>query len=110
KFWKTNQRSPPAPGTCGGNLGIARNYAVNYKDASAMIDNNASGGLTSDDRSKVHPGGGYPPSPVPVVVDLNGKQYQGVISGTDVPAPPGGTLGARLRTFWYKKRNREAAS
>ncbi|HKA45909.1 MAG TPA: PilC/PilY family type IV pilus protein [Burkholderiales bacterium] len=102
-FFNTNQPSPPAPGVCASNLGIARQYGVNYKDATAMIDNDASGTLTGADRSKTHVGGGYPPTPVPVVVQLDGKQYQGVISGTDVQAPPGATLGARVRTYWYKK-------
>ena len=102
-FFNTNQPSPPAPGVCGGNLGIARLYAVGYRDATAAIDNNASGNLSVSDRNKVHPGGGYPPSPVPVVVSIGGKQYQGVISGTDVQSPPNVKLGARLRTFWYKR-------
>jgi type IV pilus assembly protein PilY1 len=102
-FFNTNQPSPPLPGVCANNLGIARQYAVGYKDGTAPIDNDASGNFSVVDRSKVQPGGGYPPSPVAVVFQQNGKQYQGVISGTDVQSPPGATLGARLRTFWYKQ-------
>jgi hypothetical protein len=36
------------------------------------------------------------------VVQIDGKQYQAVISGTDVQNPPGTELGARIRTYWHK--------
>ena len=103
-FFNTNQPSLPAPGVCTSNLGIAREYAVGYKDGTAKIDNDASGQLTASDRSKTRPGGGYPPSPVSVVVQIDGKQYQGVCSGTRCYNPPGTELelGARIRTYWHK--------
>ena len=101
-FFNTNQPALPAPGVCTSNLGIAREYAVGYKDGKAMIDNDSNGQFTASDRSKVRPGGGYAPTPVGVVVQIDGKQYQGVISGTDVQNPPGTQLGARIRTYWNK--------
>jgi type IV pilus assembly protein PilY1 len=97
-FFNSNQPSLPTPGECTSNLGIAREYAVGYKDGTAMIDNNADGQKTTSDRSKKREGGGYPPSPVAVVVQIDGTPYQGVISGPDVQNPPG----ARIRTYWQK--------
>jgi len=40
---------------------------------------------------------------VPVVVEIGGQKYQAVISGTAVQSPPGLTLDARVRTFWYRE-------
>jgi hypothetical protein len=40
---------------------------------------------------------------VPVVIQIDGKRYQGVISGTSVRTPPGLTLDARTRAYWYKE-------
>ena len=62
-----------------------------------------SGGVTVADRSVIHAGGGYLPSPVPVVVEIDGKKYQAVISGTSVQTPPGLTLEKRTRSYWYKE-------
>ncbi|HZM46017.1 MAG TPA: PilC/PilY family type IV pilus protein [Burkholderiales bacterium] len=102
-FFNTNQGTLPTPGVCTSNLGLAREYAVGYKDGTAKIDNDASGGLlTASDRAKTRTSGGYPPVPVAVVVQIDGKQYQAVISGTDVQNPPGTELGARIRTYWHK--------
>ena len=101
-FFNTNQPTLPAPGVCTSNLGLAREYAVGYKDGTAKIDNDANGTLTANDRTKERRAGGFPPSPVGVVVQIDGKQYQGVISGTDVQNPPGTELGARIRTYWNK--------
>ncbi|HUG78359.1 MAG TPA: hypothetical protein VML57_12845, partial [Burkholderiales bacterium] len=90
-------------GACGSNLGIARQYLVSYVDAAATTDLNALGTLSIANRSTIHAGGGYLPSPVPVVVEIDGKRYQAVISGTSVASPPGLTLDARVRTYWYKE-------
>jgi len=54
-------------------------------------------------RFQVHAGGGYPPTPVPVFVQLNGKIYQVVVAGTTVLKPPAAPIGARIRTFWKRK-------
>ena len=103
-FFNTNQPSATAGGTsCNSNLGIAREYLVGFADAAATVDLNATGGLTIADRSTEHAGGGYLPSPVPVVVEIDGKKYQAVISGTSVQTPPGLTLEKRTRSYWYKE-------
>ncbi len=103
-FFNTNQPSSTAGGgACGSNLGIAREYLVAFADAAATTDLNALGSLSIANRSTIHAGGGYLPSPVPVVVEINGQKYQAVISGTSVQTPPGLTLDARLRTYWYRE-------
>ena len=103
-FFNTNQPSATAGGgTCGSNLGIARQYQVATVDATATSDLNAVGGLTGADRSLIHAGGGYLPSPVHVVVMLDGKPVEAVISGVQVSTPAGASLSARLRKFWYKE-------
>jgi type IV pilus assembly protein PilY1 len=103
-FFNTNQPSSSAGGgACGSNLGIAREYLVGFADAAATVDLNGTGGTTISDRSTIHAGGGYLPSPVPVVVEIDGKKYQAVISGTSVQTPPGLTLEKRTRAFWYKQ-------
>ena len=51
-------------------------------------------------RFTVIPGGGYLPSPVSVVLQLNGKIVQGVISGTYVQTAPSAQLNWRYRMFW----------
>jgi len=103
-FFNTNQPSSTAGGgACGSNLGIAREYLVSFADAGATTDLNALGSLSIANRSTIHAGGGYLPAPVPVVVEIDGKKYQAVISGTSVQTPPGLTLDARLRTYWYRE-------
>lgn len=101
-FFSTNQPAAVRPGTCA-NLGIARTYAVSYQDATATMEMNNITGITKDDRSVEVAGGGYPPSPVPVIVEIDGKKYEAVISGTNVLSPPGTKLEARRRVFWYKE-------
>jgi type IV pilus assembly protein PilY1 len=103
-FFNTNQPSATAGGgACSSNLGIAREYLVGFADAAATVDLNGLGSLSIANRSTVHAGGGYLPSPVPVVVEIDGKKYQAVISGTSVQTPPGLTLEKRTRAFWYKQ-------
>jgi len=103
-LFNTNQPSASAGGDiCSSNLGIARSYLVSYKDATATTDVNATGTVTTADRFTVHAGGGYLPSPVPVIVSIGGKKYQAVISGTSVQNPGGLTLETRVRTYWRRK-------
>lgn len=103
-YFNTNQPSASASiGTCGGNLGVARQYQVNTVDATATADLNYINGLTTADRSLIQPGGGYLPSPVHVVVTLNGKPVEAVISGIQVSQPTASTLSARLRRYWYRE-------
>ena len=102
-FFNTNQPSATSTGTCTSNLGIARQYQVRYNNATAFQDKNLDGSIDAADRSSIHPGGGYLPSPVPVVVEIDGNIYEGVLSGVKVDQPPGSALGARLRKFWFKE-------
>ena len=103
-FFNTNLPSASAGGgACGSNLGIAREYQVSFADATSVNDLNPGGGLTVGDRFAVHAGGGYLPTPVPVVVQINGQTVQAVISGVSVQQAPGATLQSRLRKYWYKE-------
>jgi Tfp pilus tip-associated adhesin PilY1 len=99
----TSSEDAAADTTCDSDLGEARQYKVLYDDATALADQNNTGGITALDRYTTHPGGGYLPSPVPVVVEIDGNVYEGVISGVAVDKPPGSLLNARLRKFWYKE-------
>ncbi|MFZ2387076.1 MAG: PilC/PilY family type IV pilus protein [Polaromonas sp.] len=101
-FFGTNTPTAVAANACVGNLGQARIYALNYLNAGAAIDQNKNGLFTAFDRSSTRAGGGYPPTPVAISVRIDGRTYQGAISGTQVlnaPAPP---LGRRYRTYWQR--------
>ena len=104
-FFNTNVPSSQAgaSGSCESDLGEARQYKVNYDDATSIADQNIDGYTDASDRYTVHSGGGYLPSPVPVVVEINGEIHEGVISGVAVTQPPGSTLNTRLRKFWFKE-------
>jgi type IV pilus assembly protein PilY1 len=103
-FFNTNQPSSTAGGgSCGSNLGIARQYSVDFSTSAATADLNSSGFITVADRSRIVAGGGFLPSPVPATVEIGGKKYQVVISGTQVQQPPGATLDTRTRTYWYRE-------
>lgn len=103
-FFNTNQPSATAAaGLCASNLGVAREYVVSFATAAATQDLNALGNLTLANRSTVRAGGGYLPSPVPVVVEIDGRKYEAVISGTSVRTPPTAVLDKRLRVYWYKE-------
>lgn len=101
-FFNTNQ---PADDTevCAADLGTARNYAVDFQDATATIEQSGQAGLTRADRSGTTPGGGFPPSPVPVIVEIDGQQHLAVISGTTVASVPNIPLGVRERVFWHRE-------
>ncbi|MGE5626309.1 MAG: pilus assembly protein [Bacillota bacterium] len=100
--FNTNQPSPPSSNVCTANLGIATQYALSFVNASATQSNTNSTTLTTADRSEVMQGGGLPPSPVLVVVNINGQYVQGVVTGTTVRTFTG-TIGARARIYWKKK-------
>ena len=105
-FFNTNQPTSVAnvsDTNCASDLGVARQYQVNYTNAFAPADQDKSGSTTAADRSTIYPGGGYLPSPVPVTVEINGKIYQVVLSGVSITEPPATKLGARLRKFWFKE-------
>lgn len=103
-FFNTNQPSATAAaGLCSSNLGIAREYVVSFATAAATQDLNALGNLSLANRSTVRAGGGYLPSPVPVVVEIDGRRYEAVISGTSVRPPSTPVLDKRVRVYWYKE-------
>ncbi len=103
-FFNTNQPgAAAAAGTCASDLGIARQYQVNFDDATAVDDRNEDSETDAGDRAQSQPGGGYLPSPVPVVVEIDGQIHEAVISGVRVDEPPGSQIGSRFRRFWYKE-------
>lgn len=107
-FFNTNQPSTASGSNCESNLGTARQYKVAVADGTAPKDINSDGTINAADRSKIHAGGGYLPSPVHVVVQVENAEgvletIEGVISGTEVDQPPGTTLNARTRQYWYKE-------
>lgn len=99
--FNTNQPSPSSSNVCTAGLGIATQYALSFVNASATQSNSNSTTLTTADRSEIMAGGGLPPSPVLVVVDINGQYVQGVVTGTTVRTFTG-TIGARVRTYTHK--------
>ena len=101
-FFNTNQPAAPAPGVCGGNLGTARNYALNFENAAATINFTAAT-LGVANRSTVRPGGGYPPTPVSVFVRIDGRVQQVVVAGSTVLVPTAPPIGSRIRTFWRSR-------
>lgn len=98
----TNLPATSSTYTCTSNLGEARLYSLNYLTGGATVDQDQNGTLTATDRYTMLPGGGFPPTPVPVSVVINGRTYQVAISGTNVVSAPGPGLGRRYRTYWYR--------
>ncbi|GAC1545471.1 MAG: hypothetical protein NVS2B4_22840 [Ramlibacter sp.] len=101
-FFGTNTPTAVAANACVGNLGEARLYALNYLTAGSTIDRNKDGSLVLADHYQVRAGGGFPPTPVPVSIILNGKDYQAAISGTQVMTAPGVQLNRRFKTYWQR--------
>lgn len=106
-FFSTNTPSSTLPsGSCANTLGEARNYMLNYTNASFNFNFETYNAPIPPPtaRFEVQAGGGYPPSPVPVVVEIGGKRYEAVITGPKVKMPPSPTLDIRRRTYWYKPK------
>ena len=89
--------------TCTGNLGIARRYDINYLTTGPTGYTDSSG---SDVRWQVAIGGGFLPTPVAGVVEVNGSNYPFII---DNPLNPGGVINPtidvknfRYRTYWHE--------
>lgn len=98
-FFNTNE-PPDGAADCGQSLGIARFYEVDYLTGASILENNNVEGLQTDDRYSEGAGGGFPPSPVPVIVEIDGQKYQAVISGTETADPPGAGLERRSPVYW----------
>lgn len=97
-YFSTNE-PPPESSTdddCTKSLGTARNYEISYDDGTAANDEN-------EGRFSEAVGGGFPPSPVPVIVEIDGQKYEVVLSGTEASTPPSSTLGRREPVY----RNRD---
>ncbi|MEJ1297164.1 MAG: hypothetical protein RNU03_05040 [Candidatus Sedimenticola sp. (ex Thyasira tokunagai)] len=104
-FFNTSQ--PPAttidPDTCEGTLGTAKYYMVNYVNGDPIEDMDSSGGaLEPVDRSGTLTGGGLPPSPVPVLVEIDGEKRLGIVTGTSLLNPGTVNFSQRFRTYWFK--------
>jgi type IV pilus assembly protein PilY1 len=85
---------------CTNGLGEARIYALNFENGSAVLDFNSSGVINTADRFALRAGGGLPPSPIGITVQIDGKIYQGIGTGATIVTPPGTTIGRRSRVFW----------
>lgn len=84
---------------CSSGLGEARIYAMNYETGKAAVYTMAG----SPSAYKVVPGGGYLPTGVPVVVNINGKLHELLLVGTKVSEDIGVVaLNRRVRTYWYQ--------
>jgi len=90
--------------SCTGNLGIARRYSINYQTGAGQGYTNSEGNAV---RSEGVAGGGFLPSPVAGVVNVNGVPYMFV---TDNPLSPGGVIPTsvsvpqkRFRTYWKQE-------
>lgn len=84
---------------CSAGLGESRLYTISFKDATAIFDRNADALLQTSDRYGVTYTG-FPPSPVGVSVEIDGKYYQGVCTGAQCFSPPGPAIGRRSKVFW----------
>jgi type IV pilus assembly protein PilY1 len=90
--------------SCSPNLGIAKRYSINYLNAAGTQFKDSNGNLL---RSEIAVGGGFLPSTVTGVVDVDGKK---IIFATDNPLNPGGAIKVtitvptkRYRTYWHQK-------
>jgi type IV pilus assembly protein PilY1 len=117
-IFATNTPAVSTPGSCTGSLGLALIYAVSIADGTSTIDFNGDGVLNSEDLAVKKEGGGFAPSPVPVLAQVPIYETGGS-TGNDPNKPTGETgvgqcalLGPkticpkgqqpdhRFRTFW----------
>jgi len=96
-----------ASNACTSDLGTARQYGLNFQNGNSQ---NIFTSLPTQyvptaglGRFATFAGGGFLPTPVPVVVQIGGKYYQTVIAGVQTTNPGGLKLQSRLRTYWYRK-------
>lgn len=100
-YFNTNERGEAARDasgnivSCVGNLGIAREYFVNFRDGSVVT-------TLMNTRDAVVPGGGFLPPPVSItLIDDKGNPWTGIggLRPKDVGA---GQPGNRQKTYWFK--------
>jgi type IV pilus assembly protein PilY1 len=94
----THQPSSSSAATCSNGLGTARGYSVDFLNGSSVSN--------SGHRSRVFVGGGFPPSPVGGIVDVDGKRIPFIIGGSAPSALEGGRVtinpsSSRYRNHWY---------
>ena len=101
-FFGTTQPQTASIGTCTANLGVARSYAVNFKDGSSTFNfDTTDARYTASDRVKVMENGGYLPTPTPIVVEVDGKRRLAVCFGPTCISYEQ-NYGHRGRAFYYK--------
>ena len=104
-YFSTHQPTTPVAGSCTGNLGIARPYALNFKTLGSATK--ACGSAPFD----VLTSGGLPPSPVVGKVKLDDGSVvpfcigcKGPLKGTPLPSGAGVQPSAKVKTYWYIKK------
>jgi type IV pilus assembly protein PilY1 len=103
-FFNTNVPTPPSPGVCSTNLGEARQYALSFVTGGSSLDKNSDGTTSfTGDRFTSISSGGFLPSPVGLIVNVDGTPRQAVCSGPNCQNPGGLEIGKRIRTYWRKK-------
>ncbi len=94
-FFSTNEPPPPDDGDndCSKSLGTARSYQISFEDGTATNEEN-------DGRSAEVVGGGFPPSPVHVMVEIDGDLEEAVVAPPEVKDTPGKALNRRNPAYW----------
>lgn len=101
----TNRPTPSNDGNTCGNLGEARLYQLDFKNAGGVQDTNGDGVVDASDRSAVVAGGGYLPSAVYSPVMIDDKRRDVVCVGTRCFKPGGAKFDTRRhRTYWFKQQ------
>jgi type IV pilus assembly protein PilY1 len=102
-FFNTNLPTTVSSASCS-NLGEARRYQVDFRNASAVRNlDTSNSALTAADRYSVSASGGYLPTGVPVVVKDGDLYKQALCSGVQCEEAQGIALQTRMRTYWYKE-------
>jgi type IV pilus assembly protein PilY1 len=96
-LFPTNQPPSNDPNSCAISLGTARMYAISYQTGAASLPE------FGGSRSTEVPGGGFPPSPVPVVVGLDGQYYKAALFGTGSISLEVTDPGRRAFSYFYKE-------
>lgn len=94
-YFNTNTPPTPSINSCVSNLGVAREYAFNYKKPLLVV------AYLREVNGEVVAGGGFPPPPVPMTLKFGDEYWSGAGGlkphDLDVPQP-----GSRQKTFWAK--------